>query len=166
MATLTLLASEGVATLQRTPSRGNKQGKLEMWIEDSVSWMQSAGWLEEGEAESVSTAARKTADEHEIKGKPEIRVLNLGEGWRSIAKAVLKKYPTARVVGLSGQETLYVDGLRERVHHGGGAPRLVAEELSGGQRPDLGSLQKSVSPGDGVGRDRLGAGVHPLRQSE
>ena len=41
-----------------------------------------------------------TADKHEIKGEPEIRVLNLGEGWRSIAKAVLKKYPTARVVGV------------------------------------------------------------------
>ena len=61
----TLLASEaiGVATLQRTPSKGNKQGKWELWIEDSVSWMQSAGWLEEREAESVSIvsiAARET----------------------------------------------------------------------------------------------------------
>ena len=62
--------------------------------------MQSAGWLGEGEAESVSIAARKTTDEHEVKGEPEIRVLNLGEGWGSIAKAVLKKYPSARVMGV------------------------------------------------------------------
>ena len=62
--------------------------------------MQTAGWLEEGEAESVTVAARKTADEHKIKGEPEILTLNLGEGWRSIAKAVLKKYSTARVVGV------------------------------------------------------------------
>ena len=59
--------------------------------------MQTAGWLEEGEAESAMVAARKTADEHEIKGKPEILTLNLGEGWRSLTKAVLmiKKYSTA-----------------------------------------------------------------------
>ena len=100
MASLTLLASEGVATLQRTPSKGNKKGKWYSWIEDSVSWMQAAGWLEEGEAESVTVAARETADEHEIKGEPEVLTLNLGEGWRSIATAVLKKYPTARVVGV------------------------------------------------------------------
>ena len=85
MATLALLASEGVATLQRTPSKGNKQVKWGSWVEDSVSWMKTAGWLEEGEAESVMVAAKKTADEHEIKGEPEIRVLNLGGGWRSIA---------------------------------------------------------------------------------
>ena len=97
MASLTLLASEGVATLQRTPSKGNKKGKWGSRIEDSVSWMKTAGWLEEVEAESVMAAARKTADEHEIKEEPEILALNLGEGWRSIAKAVQKKYPTARV---------------------------------------------------------------------
>ena len=62
--------------------------------------MKTAGWLEEGEAESVMVAARKTADEHEIKGESEILTLDLGEGWRSIAKAVLKKYSTARVVGV------------------------------------------------------------------
>ena len=39
--------------------------------------------------------ARLTANEYEIGGEPELRVLNLGEGWRSIAKAVLKYYPTA-----------------------------------------------------------------------
>ena len=44
--------------------------------------------------------AKATADEYEIKGEPELRVLNLGEGWRSIARAVLKRYPTARVVGV------------------------------------------------------------------
>ena len=87
MASLTLLASEGVETLQRTPSKGNKKGKWGSWIEGLVSWMQTAGWLEEAEAESVTVAAKKTADEHEIKGEPEI----LGEGWRSIATAVLKK---------------------------------------------------------------------------
>jgi hypothetical protein len=43
MASLTLLAAEGVATLQRTPSKGNKKGKWGSWIEDSVSWMKTAG---------------------------------------------------------------------------------------------------------------------------
>ena len=51
---------------------------------------------EEGE---LVRKARLTASEYEIGGEPELRVLNLGEGWRSIAKAVLKHYPTARVGG-------------------------------------------------------------------
>ena len=121
MASLTLLAAEGIATLQRTPSKGNKKGKWGSWVEDSVSWMTTAGWLEEGEAESVMAAARKTADEHEIKGEPEVLALNLGEGWRSIAKAVLKKYPTARIVGVdrrgftwTGYERGYITA---EVHH-------------------------------------------------
>ena len=66
-------------------------------------------------------AARKTADEHEIKDEPEILTLNLGEGWRSIAKAVLKKYPTARVVGVDRRGftwTGYVRGyITAEVHH-------------------------------------------------
>ena len=62
MASLTLLASKGVATLQRTPSKDNKKDKWYSWIKDSVGWMQTAGWLEEGEAEIVTVAARKTAD--------------------------------------------------------------------------------------------------------
>ena len=120
-----------------------------------------------GDAESVMVAARKMADEHVIKGEPEIRVLNLGEGLGSIAKAVLKKYPSARVVGVdrrgftwTGFERWYIS------HHGGGAPRLVTKELGGGQRLVLGSLQESVSPGNGVGRDRLGTGVYPLQRGE
>ena len=121
MATLTLLASEGVATLQRTPSKGSKRGKWTWWIEDSVTWMEEAGWLQEGEAVSVLASARAMADAHELKGDPELLVLNLGEGWRSIAKAVLKKYPAARVVGVdrrgftwTGFKTGYITS---EVHH-------------------------------------------------
>ena len=62
--------------------------------------MKTSEWLEEAEAEGVLLAARETADEHEIKGEPEIRVLNLGAGWRSIATAMLKRYLTVRVVGV------------------------------------------------------------------
>ena len=61
---------------------------------------ETAGWLEEGGHKSVTVAARETAGEHEIKGESETLTLNLGGGWRSIAKAVLKKYSTARVVGV------------------------------------------------------------------
>ena len=121
MAAMALLASKGVATMQRTPSKGNRKGKWESWIEDSVAWMEQAGWLQEGEAANVATSARATADAHELKGDPQIRVLNLGEGWRSIAKAVVKKYPTARVVGVdrrgftwTGFATGYITA---EVHH-------------------------------------------------
>ena len=65
-----------------------------------------------------------------------------------------------------GQERIHMEGVREGLHYGGGAPRLVAEELGGGQRPDFSSLQESVGPGDGVGHDRPGTGVHPLQRGE
>ena len=99
MATLTLLAAEGIATLQRTPSKGGRKGKWERWIEDSTGWMVEAGWISEGERGELARRARLTANEYEIRGEPELRVLNFGEGWRSKARAVLKHYPTARVVG-------------------------------------------------------------------
>ena len=95
MATLTLLAAKGIATLQRTPSNGGKKGKWERWIEDSAGWMVEVGWISEGERGELVRKARLTANEYEIREEPELRVLNLGEGWRSIAKAVLKYYPTA-----------------------------------------------------------------------
>ena len=113
MATMTLLAAEGVATLQRTPSKGKKKGKWTKWIEDSTEWMVGAEWIAEGEREELTKKARLTADAYEITSEPELRVLNLGEGWRSIAKAVLKCYPTARVVGVDRRGftwTGYVDG--------------------------------------------------------
>ena len=100
MVTMTLLAAEGVATLQRTPSKGKKKGKWNWWIEDSAEWMVEAGWIAEGERGELVRKARLTASEYEIGGEPELRVLNLGEGGRSIAKAVLKHYPAARVVGV------------------------------------------------------------------
>ena len=49
MATLTLLAAKGIATLQRTPSKGKKRGKWDRWIEDSTEWMVEAGWISERE---------------------------------------------------------------------------------------------------------------------
>jgi hypothetical protein len=96
--------------------------------------MQIARWLEEGEAESAMAAAMETADEHEIKGEPEILTLNLGEEWRSIAKPVLRKYPTARVVGVGRRGfawTGFVRGyITAEVHH-------VWPQKSSGEGSDL-----------------------------
>jgi hypothetical protein len=81
MATMALLAAENVATLQRTPSKGKERGKWDLWIEDSAEWMVREGWIAEEEREELVRKARLTADAHEIRGEPELRVLNLG-GWR------------------------------------------------------------------------------------
>jgi hypothetical protein len=62
--------------------------------------MVEAEWISEGERGELVRKARLTANEYEIKEEPELRVLNLGEGWRSIARAVPKCYPTARVIGV------------------------------------------------------------------
>ena len=54
MATLPLLAVEGIATLQRTPSKGKKRGKWNWWIEDSADWMVETKWIAEGELKERS----------------------------------------------------------------------------------------------------------------
>ena len=84
MATLTLLAAERIATLQRAPRKGEKREKWDMWIEDLVEWMVREEWVPEEESKGGSRSAqvrraRVTANEYEIKGEPELRVLNLGE---------------------------------------------------------------------------------------
>ena len=66
MATLTLLAAEGVATLKRTPSKGKKRGKRDWWIEDSVNWMVGAKWIAEGDREELVGKVRLKASEYMI----------------------------------------------------------------------------------------------------
>ena len=70
MATMTLLAAEGIATLQRTPSKGKKKGKWSKWIEDAAEWMVGAEWIVEGEREELVRKARLTASKYEIDGEP------------------------------------------------------------------------------------------------
>ena len=76
--------------------------------------MQSAGWLEEGEAESVSIATRKTADEHEIKGEPGDTSVEPRGGMEIDSEGGAQEVSLGNSDG-SGQERLHVDGLREGV---------------------------------------------------
>ena len=49
MATIAILAGEGITTLQGTPDKGEKQGKWELWVE---------GLDQMGGARGVDTRAR------------------------------------------------------------------------------------------------------------
>ena len=109
MATMTLLAAEGIATLQRTPSKGKKRGKWNWWIEDSAEWMAEAGSIAEGERGELVRKARLTASEYEIGGEPELRVLNLGEGWAEVDSQSSAEVLPDGASGGSGQERVHMD---------------------------------------------------------
>lgn len=98
MATITLLSAEGTATLQQRPNRPANKGKWDSWVEDSVQWMVDHEWLGEEEAEEVKDKALKTAKQHEVLGYT-VLALNLGEGWRSVARGIEAVFPGALVVG-------------------------------------------------------------------
>ena len=98
MATITLLNTERTATLQQRPNKPANKGKWDSWVEDSVQWMVDHEWLREEEAEEVKDNALKTAEQHEVRGYT-VLALNLGEGWRSVARGVEAVFPGALVVG-------------------------------------------------------------------
>ena len=100
MAAMALLCAEGAATLQRTPMRPARGGRWKRWIRDTMRWMVIEGWIEEEEEEGLRASASETFRKHVEDAKPSILVLNLGEGWRSVGKAVSEMYPGSRTVGV------------------------------------------------------------------
>ena len=85
VATVTLLSAQGKATMQQRPNKPANKGKWDSWVEDSVEWMVQHEWLTVEEAVGLSAKALSTAQQHEV-SKYTTLVLNLGEGWRSVAR--------------------------------------------------------------------------------
>ena len=92
------MSAEQKATLQQNPNKPHKQGPWNTWIEDSVRWMQERKWIKETEAAAIIAAARKTHEVHKAQ-ETQIKILNLGEGYRSIERGIHTKYPEAKVTG-------------------------------------------------------------------
>lgn len=111
VAAIVQLASEGKATLQQTPNLAYKRGKWETWVEDTVEWMVQHGWIDGGEAEEMRCKTKEMNKKYAILTKPTMLVLNLGEGWRSVGRAITKIVPGAHVVGADRRGHTYTGTL-------------------------------------------------------
>lgn len=110
MAAITLLSAEGDATLQYVPRQPANKGPWSSWVEDTVVWMVGSQWITQVEAASIQQRAETVAGEH-AKEEPEKLILNKGEGWRSVARAVETLFPRVRVVGADKRGFTYVGAL-------------------------------------------------------
>ena len=62
----------------------------------------------------TSAKALSTAQQHEV-SKDTTLVLNLGEGWRSVARGVEAVFPGARVVGADKRRFTWVEAIVGRI---------------------------------------------------
>ena len=99
MAAVVDLASEGVATLRQVPNKANRQGKWEEWVEDTVSWMVEREWIQESEAHGLERKAKEMNRKYTRRTEPAMLVLNIGEGWRSVGRALKNLVPGAYIAG-------------------------------------------------------------------
>ena len=111
IATIVELASEGTATLQQTPNKTHKRGKWVNWIEDTVEWMVQSGWIEDSEADEMTRKAKVTCEKYTTTTKPTMLALNLGEGWRSVGRAIAKLIPGAHIAGADRRGRTYTGTL-------------------------------------------------------
>ena len=114
VATVALLSAQGKATMQQRPNKPANKGKWNDWVEDSVGWMIQHEWLTAEEAVGLSAKALSTAQQHEV-SKDTILVLNLGEGWRSVARGVEAVFPGAIVVGADKRGFTWVGAIVGRI---------------------------------------------------
>jgi hypothetical protein len=83
LAAIVLLSADGEAVLERRPNKAHNRKSWDTWIADATQWMVQQGWLTDSEAERTSEAA-KAQHSHHSNAAPTLKILNLGEGWRSV----------------------------------------------------------------------------------
>ena len=111
IATIVELASEGTATLQQTPNKTHRRGKWVNWIEDTVEWMVQNRWIEDSEADEMIRKAKVTREKYTTTTKPTLLALNLGEGWRSVGRAIANLIPGAHIAGADRRGRTYTGTL-------------------------------------------------------
>ena len=99
LAAVVLLGTGEKATLMRPPNKSQNKGAWVEWIPDMVQWMTGEGWINATQAEDVLKNARQTAKKHAQENEPTMRVLNLGEGWRSVGRHIMDLVQGAHVTG-------------------------------------------------------------------
>ena len=96
MAAVAILTSEGALTLTDTPNLPSRQGPWTSWYEDAWTWIAANNWA----APSDST------QDHPAQTAPptyDHLVLDLGEGWGSVGRAIRETGRRIRVVGVDNR---------------------------------------------------------------
>jgi hypothetical protein len=107
MAAIVLLSADGLAVLEHIPNRAQNRRSWDTWITDVVQWMVHQGWATDSEAEKVSAAAL-ARHSHHSNAAPSLRILNLGEGWRSVGwKLKQLKGTEVHITGVDRRGFLY-----------------------------------------------------------
>ena len=113
LAAIVELAAEGTVMLMEAPNRPANKGKWDNWIQDTAEWLVRKEWRSEAEAEVIREKAENLERMIE-RTAPTQRILNLGEGWRSIGKAVARRWPSVHVTGVDRRGFTWVG--REKGH--------------------------------------------------
>ena len=95
-ASLARMEEEGTLTLETIPKKQGRKGQWTEWIQDSLEWATKRGW-------PPSTDGKTTQPEQalgEERSEERYMVLDLGEGWGSVGRAVKEMQVGARVVGV------------------------------------------------------------------
>jgi hypothetical protein len=98
-AAIVLLAAEGEAVLTQQPQRRSRQGEWREWIPEMVDWMVAQQWVQQEEAAQVKEKATQLQQEHQQERRPWV-VVDIGEGWRGVGRAISEELPEAEVVGV------------------------------------------------------------------
>ena len=94
MASLAILTSQGALTLAETPNRPSRQGPWTTWYQDAWTWMAEEGWSRPSDTcqPQEPTPQRST-----------YLVMDLGEGWGSVGRAIRDMGMSIRVVGVDNR---------------------------------------------------------------
>ena len=80
-------------------------------MEDTVEWMVQNGWIEDSEADEMIRKAKVTRERYTTTTKPTMLALNLGEGWRSVGRAIANLIPGAHIAGADRRGRTYTGTL-------------------------------------------------------
>lgn len=113
LAAIVELAAEGTVMLMETPNKPAGKGKWPNWVEDVAEWLVRMEWRSEEEAGEIREKAENLERMTERTSVTQ-RILNLGEGWGSIRKAVARRWPSVHVTGVDRRGFTWVG--REKGH--------------------------------------------------
>ena len=100
-ATLSLLTHSGKLVLEEDPGSGGVRGKRTDWLATATVWMKTAEWLTEEETEGFAQQAQE-AQSSARSSIVEVMhtILDMGEGWGGIRRAVEAMEEGVRSVGV------------------------------------------------------------------
>jgi hypothetical protein len=107
LAAIVELSAQGSATLEQPPLRPSGRGEDQEWIQNAGVWMQETKWTaDRDELAQILHKASITYQEHGNKKFKHLMV-DIGEGWGSIGRAVHETHPDIQVVGLDRRGFTY-----------------------------------------------------------